>query len=868
MEAVGLAAAITELSGLAVKSSRVARDLVQSAIHAPAELVDLTARLERLQCRIQMLQNLGKDLSASDATNLFPPEYTSLFSVGLQLNYSTLMSIQSVLDPPTSAERELRKRLKWATVDKRKVTRILEDIKEAETELDLMLNILDTRLASMSQSSLATLITTQAVLRSDYADSVKEIKNLIRDEVASLQTMKGSVTQSPQPSLILGNEGLTPDVSDMRMRLLEYNEQRVLSKYSRAWGDLLEPRISTGERSLRAHIALQSKRNRRRFRAVLQVKFKFLCTRVLQIEIRAQQILHQWLGAPWFDCWMTVVNVRPGDSPIFEACFQLDFWRVKSLIDSGEASVYDFMDTGRGLLEQAVAGKTRAVVTGKLEPELRAKEQLIRFLLERGCNPTLWPVLPADLGDESRCPAILLAFQRDYHDIVSLMELYGGSLYQFEANPATIFTCFREPVDKFRRKIQKLRSTGWSDWKVESPSGHLLYGACCTSALEELMFALEVVGLDPNLESYLAGYSPLWAAVRSNWFEGVAVLIECGVDLNTPKRASLGLSTYFGQTNYTTHYFLHRGADQHIEGPDPIAWYNIWDATFDTSHPKEHYKAKHWRYMHLEGTIAHLLLHGANPFTLFVSDYHNVYRSSARFYAQDRWYDIATQIRASEVARAWSYPLEFGAYWSSYNYLAETWQFKVFDALAYEDLEESRSLKDDVEWSNDGLIFPALENHNPTIDQRYPSDQYGARREEYEFFAAHCQHSGDDELDGDFFREATQFYHHIKSNERRRHLSRFPLVRAFCDALQHAGYRAQMDDDGDIWYECDDGDQYVDTREYQPEGESETPWTEFCPMCQRPEKYGLGRMVRQADKAKRALHEYRAKVKAAQRGFY
>ncbi|KAI0152851.1 hypothetical protein GGR57DRAFT_469268 [Xylariaceae sp. FL1272] len=864
MEAVGLASAITELSGLTVRCSRAAKDLVQSAIHAPAELVDLTARLERLQCRIQMLQSLGKELSVSDTTDIFPPEYTALFSVGLQMNYNILINIQSVLDPPTEAERELRKRLKWATVDKRKVTRILADIKEAETELDLMLNILGTRLASMSQSSLAPLITTQAILRSDYTESVKEIKTLIHDEFALLQPVKGSVTQPPQSSLTVGDEGTTPEICDIRMRLLECSEQKILMRYSRAWGDLRGPQTSMGETSLRTSISLQSKRNRRRFRALLQVKFKFICTRILQIEVRAQQVLHQWLGAPWFDCSMTVVNIRPDDSPVFDACLKLDFWRVKGLIESGEASVYDFMGNGRGLLEQVILG-TYGLFDKPHHVVAAEQLSLVRFLLERGCNPNIWPLSPVQLWSDWTCPAILLAFGRGQLHIVSLMESYGGNLCQFDANPATLFTSLVDSAEQFREKIQKLRNTGFSDWKVVTPSGHLLYGACSASALEELLFALEVVGLDPNLESYLAGYTPLFAAVKSHWLEGIAILAEYGVDLNMPRRASLGLSTYMGQTNYTTHYFLHLGADQHVESPEPIAWYNIWDAAFDTT---EQYQPKHWQYMHLEGTIAHLLLHGADPFTLFVSDYHNVYRPSSKLYAQDRWYDIATQIRASEVARAWSYPLELGPYWNKYMPFPEEGECEVFDALAFENLEKSRSLEDNFVWSDAGMIFPSLGDHDPTIDHRYPGDHFGTRRKVYEWLSAGYQPSGDDELKEDFFREATQFYHHIKSDEGRKHLSRFPLVRAFCDALQHAGYRAQMDGDGDIWYECEDGDRYYDTREYQPEGESATPWTEFCPICQRPEWYGLGRMVRQADEAKRALHGYRAKVKAAQRSFY
>lgn len=67
----------------------------------------------------------------------------------------------------------------------------------------------------------------------------------------------------------------------------------------------------------------------------------------------------------------------------------------------------------------------------------------------------------------------------------------------------------------------------------------------------------------------------------------------------------------------------------------------------------------------------------------------------------------------------------------------------------------------------------------------------------------------------EFYRNATCFYHHLSNEQNRRQLSRFPMVRALCDALNHARYRAEMDDDGDIWYDCDDGDRYFDALENQ-----------------------------------------------------
>lgn len=68
----------------------------------------------------------------------------TLFSVGLQLNFETLEKIKSLWDPPTGTERHVRKRLRWAALDKKKAAHILQNIKEAESELGFMLNIIET----------------------------------------------------------------------------------------------------------------------------------------------------------------------------------------------------------------------------------------------------------------------------------------------------------------------------------------------------------------------------------------------------------------------------------------------------------------------------------------------------------------------------------------------------------------------------------------------------------------------------------------------------------------------------------------------------------------------------------------------------
>ncbi|SPQ24529.1 487af21d-5352-42b8-bc8c-7c71cb6f7010 [Thermothielavioides terrestris] len=111
------------------------------------------------------------------------------------------------------------------------------------------------------------------------------------------------------------------------------------------------------------------------------------------------------------------------------------------------------------------------------------------------------------------------------------------------------------------------------------------------------------------------------------------------------------------------------------------------------------------------------------------------------------------------------------------------------------------------------------------------------------------------------FNDSTLFYDNISTEQGRQQLSRYPLSRALCNALQLAGYRADMDADGDIWFEDDDGDRYYDAREYQPGPDQDDDVVENCPVCQNPDKYGLGFIIRRAKMGEAFVDEFRARRK-------
>lgn len=142
MEAVGAAAAIAELSGLSLKAGKAAKNLVQSFRNAPAEIIDLHSKLERLHALIQQIDMLCAEIPGTDSHMLLPSEHRMLLSFSLQKTLDSLTNIKSTCGTQAEGSSGLRDRLRWATLDKKKAQRFLQDVRLAESELDIMLQIL------------------------------------------------------------------------------------------------------------------------------------------------------------------------------------------------------------------------------------------------------------------------------------------------------------------------------------------------------------------------------------------------------------------------------------------------------------------------------------------------------------------------------------------------------------------------------------------------------------------------------------------------------------------------------------------------------------------------------------------------------
>lgn len=560
-------------------------------------------------------------------------------------------------------------------------------------------------------------------------------------------------------------------------------------------------------------------------------------------------------------------------------------------------------------------------------------------------------------------PAVLKAFRLGYMSTASTLIGHGADLSSFGSTAATLLE-FHNDHRIFPWQIQTLRNVGFSDWNVETEANNLLYGACWATSLEELLFALEIARIDPNIVGGLRR-APIGNAAQSRFFQGVAILIEYGVKVN------VGINTWNGtplirsldgydRMSDMCHYLLSKGANPRLrDSMNRTVWSRCINAAFGG---RSRVRPIAWSFTQMEGELTHLLLHNADAFELIAV---KCPRGESKTdpevdeepaLSNPAWSTHVQQVRLLEACRAWSYaiPIENSLQWSRDRFKIE-----------FELCEQTRKPRFACTWSPSGLIYHASfetdsacsedstsghyidtdtgdENTKSPIAEcsrpgkpaspwndrfddavDHSSDESNATEEgednstggeegimpEYEENlsasekdvdlsdagnfsededdvssangSGHLSELSLEDYDGNYWREdkprggfhfpsnASNFSRHISTEGGRRQLTRFPLVRAFCDALEHAGFRAEMDDDGDIWYDADgDGMRYYDAREHQPMKEREDWPVEECPICRDFAAYGLGYILEEVAEGKRKLKEYKEQVKALKRRYF
>lgn len=94
-----------------------------------------------------------------------------------------------------------------------------------------------------------------------------------------------------------------------------------------------------------------SKRNTWAARVMLKAQLNFFGRRIIHTEFKMHHFTRSWMSMPSISSLVTILNIRPNDTPIFEACREHDLPTIQHLLETGKASVFDVNEDRDGLLE-------------------------------------------------------------------------------------------------------------------------------------------------------------------------------------------------------------------------------------------------------------------------------------------------------------------------------------------------------------------------------------------------------------------------------------------------------------------------------------------------------------------------------------
>lgn len=277
-------------------------------------------------------------------------------------------------------------------------------------------------------------------------------------------------------------------------------------------------------------------------------------------------------------------------------------------------------------------------------------------------------------------------------------------------------------------------------------------------------------------------------------------------------------------------------------------WLKYQDQTFLKIHPLD-YDRDTWKFGPTAIEAAHLLLHGASWSQLlgyvdidFQHDPTGAVKITRKIY----------EFTALDVAQGWS----------------DAPPARLLRSVGSDSSEDAYVNATDfhITWSNDGTITRTTRGiwgHGPRPYTGVPDcpdscpvcneDQEVASEALSEASILPGDNQGNHAHQNPVPNDAL-FTNIISTPQGRRQMQRFPLVKVLTCALQLAGYRAEMDDEGDIWFDDDDGDPYSDAVEHTEDLDRTGPLGGTCPICRDPEAYGLGHVL---DRAEAGLAEWR-----------
>lgn len=393
---------------------------------------------------------------------------------------------------------------------------------------------------------------------------------------------------------------------------------------------------------------------------------------------------------------------------------------------------------------------------------------------------------------------------------------------------------------------------------------NILVAYCKIGDVDLIIPQLEDGSLDINNTGLLSP-TPLQLALKHGNLELAAVLLEYGADLELYPCRITDVEEYDGGSpeDSPLAYVLRRSKELHNAhfllsyGADPGS---TWDELFGCAFTNECVKAGEFSWDTLVGVATHMLLHNAScHFSVSERKSASDFSTLPDLYRARRMAMVHTNTQLNV-------PAQQHVTWTDRGVIsldtldkdgelyrehvikksrdkgskqARTTVFGAGRRASFEDKDSSSG--SDSEYDRD-IRQEDLESFKVARKPAWQrKDDAAAHNDQAQQHRAQCDKLG--------------FQDVVSTRKGRRQLSKFPLAVAYHTAVRLAGYRADIDDDGDIWWSDDDGDRYFDAHDNITDEE------EACVMCLRPGDWGLEGMQRRKAAGLAAVRKYRERNK-------
>lgn len=141
MEPIGGIASILSILEAAACVSNVTAEIYREFRDAPKELARLAARISRIRSRIDVQLQIYRSLSGNNLDNLVSAEALKTLQADLQDAVKCLDVVQDSVSA-TGTYPNGKQRCVWVFKDKRRVTRVVQNLRDVDTNLSALLTTL------------------------------------------------------------------------------------------------------------------------------------------------------------------------------------------------------------------------------------------------------------------------------------------------------------------------------------------------------------------------------------------------------------------------------------------------------------------------------------------------------------------------------------------------------------------------------------------------------------------------------------------------------------------------------------------------------------------------------------------------------